>query len=51
MIPDSRERGEWRPTPSLLFWKPAWRRPIYAHAQLGGGIDEWEYADAPREHR
>lgn len=42
-VSDSRERGEWRPTPFWLFWKPAMRRPIFAHWQLGGGVDEWEY--------
>jgi hypothetical protein len=40
---DTRERGEWCKTPWWLFWKPAERRPIYAHWQLGVGVDEWEY--------
>jgi hypothetical protein len=41
---DGRERGEWRQTPVWLFWKPRWRRPVYAYGALGGGLDEWEYA-------
>ena len=45
MILDGRGRGEWRETPFWLFWKPRYRRPIYAHWQIGGGVDEWEYSD------
>lgn len=45
--PDSRPRGEWRNTPLWLFWKPQYRRPIYAHWQIGGGVDDWEYAEKP----
>jgi hypothetical protein len=40
-----RPRGEWHRTPWLLRklgW-PEWRRPIYAHARIGGGFDGWEY--------
>jgi hypothetical protein len=45
-VPDSRQRGAWHPTPFWVFWRPAWRRPIFAHWQIGGGVDEWEYAAA-----
>lgn len=44
---DTRERGGWRATPWWLFWKPPYRRPVYAHWQVGGGIDEWEYRSIP----
>jgi hypothetical protein len=47
VIPSSRQRGTWRRTPFWLFWKPRFRRPVYAHWNIGGGFDEWEYADAP----
>jgi len=43
-VTDSRPRGAWEATPMWLFWKPVLRRPIYAHWQLGGGLDGWEYA-------
>ena len=43
-LPDTRPVGEWQKTPAWLFWKPKYRRPIYAHWQIGGGVDEWEYA-------
>lgn len=51
MIPDGRPRGEWHPTPGwlrILFGKPVYRRAVYAHWQIGGGWDGWEYSEEPR---
>jgi hypothetical protein len=42
---DGRPRGDWRETPWFirLFGYPSRRRPIYAHWNIGGGFDGWEY--------
>jgi hypothetical protein len=47
MTLDGRPRGEWRRTPyllRLLGWPP-YRRPCYAHWNIGGGFDGWEYVE------
>lgn len=38
--------GDWEQTPAWLQWlgKPAYRRPLYAWPQIGGGFDGWEYS-------
>jgi len=38
--------GDWVATPRWLFWKPPFRRPLYAPWNIGGGFDGWEYADS-----
>jgi hypothetical protein len=46
LVSDSRPRGEWRQRPWWMLWRTEKLvRPIYAHWQLGGGWDGWEYAD------
>lgn len=39
--------GEWQRTPVWIFWRNQYRRPIYAPWNIGGGIDDWEYAERP----
>lgn len=39
--------GDWQATPRWLFWKPPFRRPLYAWWNIGGGFDGWEYALSP----
>jgi hypothetical protein len=36
--------GDWEATPRWLFWKPPFRRPLYAWWNIGGGFDGWEYS-------
>lgn len=36
--------GPWQPTPRWLFWKPPYRRALYAWWNIGGGFDGWEYS-------
>lgn len=48
---DGRPRGDWERTPFWVFWRPAWRRPVYAHWNIGGGLEEWEYANVPLKAR
>lgn len=42
---DGRPRGPWRRTWAIFFWLPRYCRPIYAHAESGGGFDEWEFSN------
>lgn len=41
-VGDGLERGDWQKTPFWLFWKPSWRRPVYA---FFGPRIRWEYGD------
>ncbi|GEC56825.1 hypothetical protein ABIF38_005216 [Bradyrhizobium japonicum] len=36
--------GDWERTPAWLFWKPPFRRALYAWWNIGGGFDGWEYS-------
>jgi hypothetical protein len=41
-VPDDQlERGSWEKTPSWLFWKPPFRREVYA---FFGPRCRWEYS-------
>lgn len=41
---DGLERSAWESTPDWLFWKPKWRRKVYA---FFGEAIRWEYTDVP----
>lgn len=46
-VPDADlTRGAWRSTPWWMFWRPMYRRPVYA---FFGPRSRWEYTNQPAD--